>query len=305
MTVSVVGTAVTPVDDVAPPAEEDPGAAARTGGRGRSEAAELREIHPGRRRQRVELTLERRLLRVDVSWTLDGRNLGRDLLEVRAAAREILLLAPEGRELRFERRLLRLQLRFLGLEVAQLRILRSNENSPDEKQCNQGDAPDDQGSLILTDDVHLRFPFLSRLPAGVTETVKGNEMVESGLATVAPCSGLAKTFDPATALIHASEMERLGPGPVTEIWTVPIAADVGALEPPAAAPVDEDDPAEVVVAGLPAAAPVAAPPPVVTAAPSKAWTLAFAGVIEINVLRASGQSMAELMTEARRVTPAV
>ena len=37
----------------------------------------------------------------------------------------------------------------------------------------------------------------------------------SGFTTVAPWSGLAKSCDPAMALIHASEMERLGPGPVT------------------------------------------------------------------------------------------
>ena len=66
---------------------------------------------------------------------------------------------------------------------------------------------------------------------------KGNEMVESGLTTVAPWMGLAKRLDPATALIQASEMERLGPGPVTPSWMVPIAADVGASWPELAAAV--------------------------------------------------------------------
>jgi hypothetical protein len=45
--------------------------------------------------------------------------------------------------------------------------------------------------------------------------VNGNEMVESELTVVAPCTGLTKYWDPDTALIHAAEMERLGPGPVT------------------------------------------------------------------------------------------
>ena len=56
---------------------------------------------------------------------------------------------------------------------------------------------------------------MERLASGVMEMVKGNEMVPSGLAVVAPCSGLAKSVEDETALIHASEMVRLGPGPVT------------------------------------------------------------------------------------------
>ena len=58
---------------------------------------------------------------------------------------------------------------------------------------------------------------------------KGKEMVESGFTTVAPWSGLAKCCDPAMALIQASEMDRLGPGPVTPSWMVPMAADVVGL----------------------------------------------------------------------------
>ena len=53
-------------------------------------------------------------------------------------------------------------------------------------------------------------------------------MLPSGLAVVGPCRGLAKSCDEDTALIHASEIVRLGPGPVTASWTVPMAADVGA-----------------------------------------------------------------------------
>ena len=68
---------------------------------------------------------------------------------------------------------------------------------------------------------------------GVTEMVKGNEMVASGLAVVAPCSGLAKSWDPDTALIHASEIDRLGPGPVTLRSIVPMAADWVAVAAPA------------------------------------------------------------------------
>ena len=50
-------------------------------------------------------------------------------------------------------------------------------------------------------------------------------MVESGLTVVAPCSGLAKYCDPEMALIHASEIDRLGPGPSTLRLIVPMAAD--------------------------------------------------------------------------------
>ena len=55
-------------------------------------------------------------------------------------------------------------------------------------------------------------------------------MVVSGFTVVAPCMGLANSVDPATALIHAAEMDRLGPGPVTPNWMVPIAAEVVLLE---------------------------------------------------------------------------
>ena len=38
------------------------------------------------------------------------------------------------------------------------------------------------------------------------------------------------------ALIHASEMERLGPGPVTPSWMVPMAADVVVARPAVVTP---------------------------------------------------------------------
>ena len=78
----------------------------------------------------------------------------------------------------------------------------------------------------------------------------GNEMDVSGFTTVLPCSGLAKSCELAMALIHASEMERLGPGPVTPSWMVPMAADVVALELPEVVAVG----VAVVVALVPAVA---------------------------------------------------
>ncbi len=69
---------------------------------------------------------------------------------------------------------------------------------------------------------------MSRLALGVIETVNGNEIDGIGVRHRGALHGLAKNCDPAMALIHASEMERLGPGPMTPSWMVPIAAEVGA-----------------------------------------------------------------------------
>ena len=162
----------------------------------------------------------------------------------------------------------------------------------------QRPRPDHQRHAVFADSVHFRLAFLSRLALGVTEIEKGNEMEVSGFTTVCPWSGLAKYGDPATALIHASEMERLGPGPVTPIWMVPMAAEVVELRRSATL--------AVVVAAVvaPAVVPVRRAAVGATAAPLNVWTLALAGVIEIRWLRASGQSTAELRTDARRATPA-
>ncbi len=46
------------------------------------------------------------------------------------------------------------------------------------------------------------------------------------------------------------------------------------------------------------------PPPAVAEAPLNVCTSAPAGVMAIRLLKTSGQSMAELSTEARRATPA-
>ena len=53
--------------------------------------------------------------------------------------------------------------------------------------------------------------------------------------------GLANSCEPETALIHASDIERLGPGPVTEVWIVPIAAEVVAVLPEVVAAVVAPD----------------------------------------------------------------
>src|ERR1700689_1360389 len=104
------------------------------------------------------------------------------------------------------------------------------------------------------------------------------------------------------ALIHASEIERLGPGPLTAIEMVPMAADVVELLPAEAA---LDEVAEVVAAVVaPALVAVLPPEAGATAAPANVCTLALAGVIEIRWLMARGQSTAELRTDALRAMPA-
>src|SRR3974390_2824991 len=97
------------------------------------------------------------------------------------------------------------------------------------------------------------------------------------------------------ALIHASEIERSGPGPLTARFTVPIAAEV---VPEAAVPA-----AGVVVPLGDAALPVA--DVALLLEPRNDSTLAWAGVIEINSFSASGQSTAELSTDDRRDKPEV
>ena len=122
-------------------------------------------------------------------------------------------------------RVLGLQLHLLSLKARQLRSFRGQHNDPQEQGDDEGAAADEERTLILADGRHLRPAFFSRLAAGVIETVKGKEIVPSGFAVVAPCTGLVRSLDLATALIQASEMARLGPGPVTFITTLPIAAD--------------------------------------------------------------------------------
>ena len=118
----------------------------------------------------------------------------------------------------------------------------------------------------------------------------------------APCSGLAKSCDPATALIHASEMERLGPGPVTPSWIVPMAAEVVALPTARRGARRARGRGGVGPSGNTGSPTSAAA--WATANPAKDWTSASAGVIEIRLLSASGQSTAALSTECRRSTPA-
>jgi hypothetical protein len=122
-------------------------------------------------------------------------------------------------------------------------------------------------------------------------------MVLSELTTVAPWMGLAKRLDPAMALIQASEMDRLGPGPVTPSWILPMAADV-VVDRPVVAP----DAVDAVVAPADVEAPVPDVP--VVEDPLNDWTSAPGGVMEIRFPRARGQSTAEPSTEARRATPA-
>ncbi len=142
--------------------------------------------------------------------------------------------------------------------------------------------------------------FLSRLALGVIEMLNGNEIVVSGLTLVAPWTGLAKYCDPAMALIHASEIERLGPGPVTLRSTVPMAADVVGLEA-LAVPADVAVAADVGEVGAADELEVGA----AWVVPWNVSTWAPAGVIEMRLPNTRGQSMAELSTEARRFTPAV
>src|SRR5664280_3919003 len=123
---------------------------------------------------------------------------------------------------------------------------------------------------------------------------KGNEMDPPGFAVVAPWTGLAKYCEPATALIHASEMDRLGPGPVTPRSIVPMAAEVVELDPP-------DVPAE----GAAALGEAVEPATTAVAEPLNDCTLAAVGVIEIRLFSARGQSIAESNTLARRARPAV
>ena len=144
----------------------------------------------------------------------------------------------------------------------------------------------------------MRLAFLSRLALGVMETANGNEMLASAFTFVAPCSGLAKYCDPAMASIHASEIDRLGPGPVTLSCTDPMAAEVVGVAVPElvagdAVVVDADDVDEL------------EPEAGAWVTPVNDCTFAVEGVIEIRLPRTSGQSTAELSTEARRLTPAV
>ena len=152
---------------------------------------------------------------VDVGRGLDRRDLGADLLQVGTVASTASDPSDCSAVSRaWSARLLALELHGLGLEARQLRVLRGDQDDPQDEGDDEGATGDDQWHPVLPDGVHFRLAFLLRLAVGVTEMVKGNEIVESGLTVVAPCSGLAKYCDPDTALIHASEMERLGPGPV-------------------------------------------------------------------------------------------
>ena len=100
-----------------------------------------------------------------------------------------------------------------------------DQRQPQDDGDDQRAAGDEQGVAVLMDLVHLRLAFLLRLADGVTEMVKGKEIEESGSTVVAPCTGLAKYCDAETALIQASEIERLGPGPLTCRLIVPMAAE--------------------------------------------------------------------------------
>ena len=105
-----------------------------------------------------------------------------------------------------------------------------DEDRPQEQGDDKGARPDHQRHAVLADIVHFRLAFLLKAGFGVTEIEKGNEMVVFGVDHWLRLGvGLAKYFDPATALIHASEMDRLGPGPVTPNWMVPMAAEVDVL----------------------------------------------------------------------------
>lgn len=131
---------------------------------------------------------------------------------------------------------------------------------------------------------------MSRLALGVTEMLNGNE-IKAPVLVVAPCTGLAKKCDPAMALIHASEIDRSGPGPTTPRATEPMAADVG-VDPTAA--VLEGAGLDVVVALEPAVA--AAGVPGVSVVPVNVCTWAPVGVMPTSWFQTSGQSMAELST---------
>src|SRR5664280_588676 len=266
-------------------------------GPGRSETAERHEVHPGGGRQPVELALERRLFGGDVGRALHGGDLRGDLLQVGTPAGQLLLLRLQRVHLGLQGGLLGLKLGLLGLEARQLRVLRRDEEGPQQHGHHQASGPDQQGQAVLTDGVHFRLAFLSRLAFGVTEIAKGNEMDPSEFAVVAPWTGLAKYCEPATALIHASEMDRLGPGPVTPSSMVPMAAEVVGLDAPDA----PDAPA----AGAAALGEAVEPVTTAVAEPWNDCTWAAVGVIAMRLFRARGQSIAESNTLARRARPAV
>ena len=56
---------------------------------------------------------------------------------------------------------------------------------------------------------------MDKLALGVMEMVNGKDMVESGFTEVGALQRVGEQLRAAMALIHAAEMDRLGPGPVT------------------------------------------------------------------------------------------